>query len=141
MGSFDQISLCPNLRSLLCLPQLISFQGLLTSHVPLYQFIAHQCGFINGQGYIAFVVFTTTPSFDFPKKKVTRLVPLVEQEQLTTPQHMSSSPDFRGARVDQCLVLCVVFCLITPLLSSSSTCITLSSFSTAFRYCQTCFRS
>jgi hypothetical protein len=36
-------------------------------------------------------------------------VPLVEQELLTLPYHMSSPPVFSGVRVTRCLVLCVCF--------------------------------
>ena len=37
------------------------------------------------------------------------LVPLVEQELLTLPEHLSSPPVFSGARVIRSLVLCVCF--------------------------------
>ena len=77
-------------------------------------------------------------------KKLTRRLPLVEQELLTFPDHMSSSQVFSGVRVARSLVLCVMFCrslfvllslffcllcflsfldlwiLITPLVSSNS---------------------
>jgi len=36
-------------------------------------------------------------------------VPLVEQELLTLPKHMSSPPVFSGAHVTRLLVLCVCF--------------------------------
>ena len=76
--------------------------------------------------------------------RVTRQVPLVEQELLTPPEHLSSSPVFSGVRVTWSLVLyvcfvdrCFFFCtfsfghcvclfffdvriLITPLVSSIS---------------------
>ena len=39
---------------------------------------------------------------------MTRRVPHVEQELLTLLEHLSSSPDFRGVRVD--FVSCVVLC-------------------------------
>jgi hypothetical protein len=35
--------------------------------------------------------------------------PLVEQELLTLPEHLTSSHVFSGARVARCLVLCVCF--------------------------------
>jgi hypothetical protein len=38
-----------------------------------------------------------------------RRVPLVEQELLTLPEHLSSSPVFSGVRVTRSLVLCVFF--------------------------------
>jgi len=38
-----------------------------------------------------------------------RRVPLVEQEQLTLPEHLSSSLDFSGIRVTQSLALCICF--------------------------------
>jgi hypothetical protein len=77
-------------------------------------------------------------------KKLTRRLPLVEQELLTFPDHLSSSQVFSGVRVARSLVLCVMFCrslfvllslffcllcylsfldlwiLITPLVSSNS---------------------
>ena len=42
--------------------------------------------------------------------RVTRRVPLVEQELLTLPEHLISSPDFNGVYVAQSLAWCVVFC-------------------------------
>ena len=41
--------------------------------------------------------------------RLTRRVPLVEQELPTLPGHLSSPPVFRGVRVTQSLVLCVCF--------------------------------
>jgi len=44
---------------------------------------------------------------------VTRLIrraPLVEQELLTHPEHLSSLPVLSGARVTRSLDLCVMFC-------------------------------
>jgi len=41
--------------------------------------------------------------------KVTRRVPLVGQESLTLPEHLSSPPVFSGIRVAQIVVICVVF--------------------------------
>jgi len=37
-------------------------------------------------------------------------VPLMEEELLTLPEHLSSSPVFSGVRITQSLVLCVMFC-------------------------------
>jgi hypothetical protein len=42
--------------------------------------------------------------------KVTRRMPLVEQELLTIPQHLSSPPISSVVRVTRSLVLCVMFC-------------------------------
>ena len=41
--------------------------------------------------------------------RLKRRVPLVEQEQLTLPEHMSSSLVYSGVRVTRSLVLCVYF--------------------------------
>jgi hypothetical protein len=41
--------------------------------------------------------------------RLTRWVPIVEQELLTLPEHLSSSPVINGVRVTQSLVLCVCF--------------------------------
>jgi len=41
--------------------------------------------------------------------RLTRWVPLVEQELLTIPEHLSSPPLFSGVRVTLSLVLCVCF--------------------------------
>ena len=41
--------------------------------------------------------------------KLTRRVPLVEQERLTIPEHLSSLPVFSGVRVTRSSVLCVCF--------------------------------
>jgi hypothetical protein len=41
--------------------------------------------------------------------RVTRHVPIVEQELLTLPEHLSSPPVFSGVRVTRSLVLCVCF--------------------------------
>ena len=53
----------------------------------------------------------TTP-FNTLKDKCwfTLLVPLVEKELLTLPEHLSSTPIFNGVRVTRSLVLCVMFC-------------------------------
>ena len=75
---------------------------------------------------------------DVLRLTVTGRMPLVEQELLSLPEHMCSSPDFIGVCVAQSLVFCVVFCrlyfvplyffvtivlsvllLITPLASSN----------------------
>jgi len=37
-------------------------------------------------------------------------MPLVEQELLTLPEHMSASPVFSGVHFAQPLVFCVMFC-------------------------------
>ena len=42
--------------------------------------------------------------------RLTQWVPLVEQELLTLPEHLSSPPVFSGVRVTRSLVLCVMFC-------------------------------
>ena len=43
--------------------------------------------------------------------RLTQRVPLVEQELLTLPEHLSSPPVFSGViRVTRSLVLCVMFC-------------------------------
>jgi len=41
--------------------------------------------------------------------RLTRWLPLVEQELLTLPEHLSSPPIFSGVRVTRSLVLCVYF--------------------------------
>jgi len=41
--------------------------------------------------------------------RLTQRVPLVEQELLTLPDHLSSPPVFSGVRVTRSLVLCVCF--------------------------------
>jgi hypothetical protein len=99
----------------------------------------------NDHGYVPLVVNT---SRSFPHSwlitgfvtRLTRRVPLVEQELLTLPEHLSSSLVFSGVRVTRSLVLyvCFVFLLhfffwplcclfffdirilITPLVSSNS---------------------
>ena len=42
--------------------------------------------------------------------RVTRQVPLVEQELLTLPEHLSSAPVCNGVHVSRSLVLCIIFC-------------------------------
>ena len=99
----------------------------------------------NDHGYVPLVINTFR---SFPHSwlisgfvtKLTRRVPLVGQELLTLPEHLSSPPIFSEVRVTQSLVLCVCFvdrclsfffwplcCLlfdirimITPLVSSNS---------------------
>jgi hypothetical protein len=99
----------------------------------------------NDHGYVPLVINTFR---SFPHSwlisgfvtKLTRRVPLVGQELLTLPEHLSSPPIFSEVRVTRSLVLCVCFvdrclsfffwplcCLlfdirimITPLVSSNS---------------------
>ena len=66
----------------------------------------------HGHEYVTFVVNTSRV---FPHlllitgfvTRLTRQVPLVEQELLTLPEHLSSPPAFSGVRVTRSLVLCV----------------------------------
>ena len=68
----------------------------------------------NDHGYVLLVVNT---SRSFPRSRLitgfvprlTRRVPLVEQELLTLPEHLSSSPIFSGVHVTRSLDLCVCF--------------------------------
>ena len=68
----------------------------------------------NDHGYVPLVVNT---SRSFPHSRLitgfvtilTRRVPLVEQELLTLPKHLSSPPVFSGVRVTRSLVLYVCF--------------------------------
>ena len=67
----------------------------------------------NGHGYVPLVVST---SRSFPHSWhhgfvtiLSRRVPLVEQELLTLPEHLSSPPVFSGVRIAWSLVLCVCF--------------------------------
>ena len=80
---------------------------------------------------------------------VTRLtprVPLVEQELITLPDHLSSSPGFSGVRVTRSLILCV--CFVDRFLSfrtfSFSFCVVCPSLNYRFWlpiwYHQTCLR-
>ena len=48
-------------------------------------------------------------SLQFIQVKLTRRVPLVEQELLTVPEHLSSPLVFSGVRVTSSLVFCVCF--------------------------------
>jgi hypothetical protein len=69
---------------------------------------------ITTDGYVPLIVNT---SRSFPHSwlvtgfitRLTRWMPLVEQELLTLPEHPSSPPIFCGVRVTQSLVLCVCF--------------------------------
>ena len=45
-------------------------------------------------------------------------MPLVEQEMLTLPEHLSSPPVFSVVRVAQSLVFCLVFCVLLFVLVS-----------------------
>ena len=68
----------------------------------------------NDHGYVPLVVNT---SRSFPHlwlitgfvTRLTRRMPLVEQELLTLPEHLSSPPVFSEIRVNRSLVLCVCF--------------------------------
>jgi hypothetical protein len=65
----------------------------------------------NDNGYVPLVVNT---SWSFPHSRlitvcVTRPVPLVEQELLTLPEHLSSPPGFSGVHVTRSLVLYLRF--------------------------------
>jgi len=68
----------------------------------------------NDHGYVPLVV-NTSRSFPHSRlitgfvTRLTRQVPLVEQELLTLPEHLSSSPVFSGDRVTRSLVLYVCF--------------------------------
>jgi hypothetical protein len=68
----------------------------------------------NDHGYVPLVV-NTSRSFPHSRlitgfvTRLTRRVPLVEQELLTLPEHMSSHPVFTGVRVTRSLVLYVCF--------------------------------
>jgi len=62
--------------------------------------------------YMSFFVFIEMCLIDFVDIggiRLTRRVPLVEQELPTLPEHLSSSPVFSGVRVTQSLVLYVCF--------------------------------
>jgi hypothetical protein len=68
----------------------------------------------NVHGYIPLVV-STSRSFPHSRlitgfvTRLTRRMPLVEQELLTLPEHLSSPPGFSGVRVTRSLVLYVCF--------------------------------
>jgi hypothetical protein len=69
----------------------------------------------NDHGYIPHVV-NTSRSFTDSRlitgfvTRLTRRVPLAEQELPTLPEHLSSPLVFSGVRVTLSLVLCVMFC-------------------------------
>ena len=86
----------------------------------------------NEQTYPTIYVPLVNTSRSFPHSRIitgfvtrlTRRVPLVEQELLTLPDHLSSPPVFSGVRVNQSLVLyvrfvdlCLSFCTYFNLLS------------------------
>ena len=89
----------------------------------------------NDHGYVTLVLST---SRSFPHSWpitgfatiFTRRVPLVEQEQLTLPEHLSSPPVFSGVRVTRSLVLCVCFV---------DRCLSFCTFS--FGHCVVCYAS
>jgi len=90
---------------------------------------------LNDHGYVPLVVNT---SRSFPHSRlitgfVTRLirwVPLVEQELLILPEHLSSPPVFSGVHVTRSLALYVCF---------EDRCLSFCSFS--FGHCVVCFSS
>ena len=53
--------------------------------------------------------FPVLSSFTRSITRLTRRVPLVEQELLTLPEHLNSPPVFSGFRVTRSLALCVCF--------------------------------
>ena len=68
----------------------------------------------NDHGYVLLVVnnswsFTHSWLITGFVTRITRRLPLVEQEQLTLPENLSSLPAFSGDRVTWTLVLCVCF--------------------------------
>jgi len=71
-------------------------------------------------GYVSLVV-NTSRSFPHSRRitgfvtRLTRRMPLVEQELLTLPDHLSSPPVFSRVRVTRSLVVCV--CLVDRCLS------------------------
>ena len=50
--------------------------------------------------------------------RITRRVPVVEQELLSLPEHLRSPTDFIGVRAARSLVFCVVFCRLLFVLLS-----------------------
>ena len=72
--------------------------------------------------------------------RLTRRVPLVESEQLTLPEHLSSPPVFSGVRVTRSLVLyvCVVDRCSSFCTSSFGHCVVCSS---SFGHCVVCSSS
>ena len=57
----------------------------------------------------AFFLFIQTLMLPSLVTRLTRRMPLVEQELLTIPKHVSSPPVISGVRVTRSLVLCVCF--------------------------------
>ena len=88
----------------------------------------------NDHGYVPLVVKT---SWSFPHSRLitgfvtrlTRWVPVVEQEMLTFPEHMSSPPVFSGVRVTRSLTLyvCFVDCCLSCCTFSFGHCVVCSS--------------
>ena len=74
----------------------------------------------NEHGYVPLVV-NTSRSFPHSRlitgfvTRLTRQVPLVDQELLTLSEHLSSPSDFSGVRVTRSLVLYVCFIVVCPL--------------------------
>ena len=56
-----------------------------------------------------FPVLSSFMTYHWVVTRLTRWVPLVEQELLTLSEHLSSPPVFSGVRVTRSLVLCVCF--------------------------------
>ena len=69
--------------------------------------------------------------------RLARRVPLVEQERLPVPEHMTSPPVFSGIRVTRSLVLCVCFvdCCLSFSTFSFGDCVVCSS--SIYGYLQT----
>jgi hypothetical protein len=59
---------------------------------------------INPEKYANYFIFLNAS-----ERSVLRRVPLMEQELLTLPEHMSSPPDFSWVHVTRSSVLCVCF--------------------------------
>ena len=66
----------------------------------------------NDQGYVPFVIISIPPIRNsWLLTRITQRVPKLEQELLTLPEHLISSPCFSGVRVAQSICFfCVVFC-------------------------------
>jgi hypothetical protein len=81
------------------------------------------------------LVVNTSPSFLHSRRitgfatRLTRRVPLVEQELPTLPEHMSTPPVFSGVRVTRSLVLyvCFVNCCLSFCTFSFDNCVVCSS--------------
>ena len=56
-----------------------------------------------------FPIFSSFMTYHVFVTRLTRRVPLVEQELMTLPEHLCSSPVFCGVRITRSLVLCVCF--------------------------------